>query len=101
MTDNLLPASDCPIRERVHTLLAYKLGWQEYEIFDHLHLVNELYVDSLDLIEIEISVSETFDIRISEKELLEMETVDDLCHIIKRLIAEQHIQRESVSIQAK
>ncbi len=89
MTDNPPAYCDDPIRERLHALLAYKLGRQRHEIFDHLHLVNELYVDSLDLIEIEIGISETFNIHISEKEVLKMETVEDLYQIVKSHIADE------------
>ena len=91
MVNKLPPCSDDPIRTRLHVLLAYKLGWQEHEIFDHLHLVNEMYVDSLDLVEIEIGISETFNVHLSEIELLEMETVGDLYLIVKAHIAEQQI----------
>lgn len=89
MTNTPQTHCDEPIRERLHALLAYKLGRQQHEILNHLHLVNELYVDSLDLIEIEIGISETFDVHISEKEVLQMETVEDLYHIVKRHIADK------------
>ncbi|XBS70295.1 phosphopantetheine-binding protein [Acerihabitans sp. KWT182] len=75
--------SDDAIGMRLHAMLAYRLGRQESEIQDHLHLVNELYVDSLDLVEIEIGISEMFDIHVSEKELLDSETVGDLSKIVK------------------
>ncbi|QWA10499.1 hypothetical protein GTU79_25395 [Sodalis ligni] len=89
MTNTPQTHCDEPIRERLHALLADKLGRQQHEILNHLHLVNELYVDSLDLVEIEIGISETFNINISEKEVLKMETVEDLYHIVRRHITEK------------
>lgn len=71
-------------------MLAYRLGRNEAGIAGHQNLAEDLYVDSLDLMEIEIGVAETFGVEILESERLTMQTVDDLAQIIvAKLIAHQ------------
>ncbi len=70
------------IQQNLHAMLACRLGRRQHEITDSCHLVNELYVDSLDLVEIEIGVAETFDVELTESDLLSMETVGDLRAIV-------------------
>ncbi len=70
------------IQLRLRAMLACRLGRYDHEIEDHLDLVNELYVDSLDLVEIEIGVAETFGITLTEEEMLAMRTVADLGTIV-------------------
>jgi acyl carrier protein len=72
--------------ESLHAMLAYKLGWQEHEISDHLHLIHDLYVDSLDFMEIEIGIDEVFGVRLSTDALQSVETVGDLRIIVEALM---------------
>jgi acyl carrier protein len=81
--NNLTSPSAVPdILSRLRPMLACRLGRDDHEIEDHLDLVNELYVDSLDLVEIEIGVAETFGISLTEQDMLSMGTVGDLGRII-------------------
>jgi len=68
-------------------MLAERLGLNEQDIADGLHLVDELYVDSLDLVEIEIGVMETFGVELSEEDILTMQTVADLRTIVSNKLA--------------
>lgn len=86
MTEMMLAGT--PVKTRMRALLAYKLGWQLKDIHEEQHLVNELYVDSLDLVEIEIGISETFNVQLSENDLLAVETVADLCHLVEGQLSE-------------
>jgi|GEM_PF-1695402 acyl carrier protein len=72
--------------DSLHAMLAYKLGWQEHEISDQLHLVNDLYVDSLDYMEMEIGIDEVFGVRLSADELQSVETVGDLRIVVESLM---------------
>ncbi|WP_213990334.1 phosphopantetheine-binding protein [Sodalis sp. dw_96] len=99
MNDTLATHSVDPISKRLHAMLAYRLGRQDSEIQDHFNLVNELYVDSLDLVEIEIGISETFGVNLSEKEMLAMETVGDLYQIVKAHIIEKQMLGNSITAE--
>lgn len=80
---------DVATSDPLHAMLAYKLGWQESEIADHLHLVNDLNVDSLDLMEMEIGIEEYFGARLSADELQSVQTVGDLRVTIEALVAKK------------
>jgi len=75
------------IPSRLRAMLAERLGLNEQDIADGLHLVDELYVDSLDLVEIEIGVMETFGVELSEEDILTMQTVADLRTIVSNKLA--------------
>ncbi|HEY0210469.1 phosphopantetheine-binding protein [Acerihabitans sp.] len=78
------------IQRELYSMLAYRLGREEAEINGHLNLAEELYVDSLDLMEIEIGLAETFGVELKKNAMLSMQTVDDLfCLVVEALNAQQ------------
>ncbi|TKI01774.1 phosphopantetheine-binding protein [Martelella alba] len=81
---------DISVSGRLRALLAYKLGWRQEEVHESLHLINELYVDSLDLVEIDIGILETFDVQLSKNDFQAAETVGDLRFIIERRLWENN-----------
>ncbi|WP_410012221.1 acyl carrier protein [Sodalis sp. C49] len=87
MTNNLITGVAVPtggesLQRELYAMLAYRLGRKESDIAGHLNLAAELYVDSLDLMEIEIGIAETFGVELTETELLSIRTVDDLQRIV-------------------
>ncbi|EDJ9485920.1 acyl carrier protein [Salmonella enterica] len=48
------------------------------------HLVEDLYADSLDLIDIVFGLSEEFDISCNENDLPDMTTFADICRVVKK-----------------
>ncbi|EAN5731747.1 acyl carrier protein [Salmonella enterica] len=48
------------------------------------HLVEDLYADSLDLIDIVFGLSEEFDISCNENDLPDMTTFADICRVVEK-----------------
>ncbi len=48
------------------------------------HLVEELYADSLELIDIVVGLSEEFDNSCNETDLPDMKTFADICRVVKK-----------------
>ncbi|HAG1892150.1 TPA: acyl carrier protein [Salmonella enterica] len=60
----------------------------EAEITSDTHLVEDLYADSLELIDIIITINETFGTDIEGVDFPEVETVRGLCRVLKRKLTE-------------
>ena len=65
-------------KERIINLLAEKLGYEKAEINENQDLINDLGIDSLDMVEIIIGVEEEFGLKIDDKEVDGIKTVEDL-----------------------
>lgn len=65
-------------KERIINLLAEKLGYEKAEINENQDLINDLGIDSLDMVEIIMGVEEEFGLKIDDKEVDGIKTVEDL-----------------------
>ena len=64
-------------KERIMNLLADKLGYERCEIKEEQDLITELGIDSLDMVEIIMGIEEEFGLKIDDKEVEGIKTVED------------------------
>lgn len=65
------------VEERLKKIIAEQLGVDESQIVPGAHFAKDLNADSLDLVELIMSIEEEFGIEISDEEAEKIETVDD------------------------
>lgn len=58
-------------------LVADKLGVDESEIVPEAHFIDDLNADSLDLVELIMSIEEKFDLKIEDEDAEKIQTVGD------------------------
>lgn len=75
---------DISIQTRVKKIIVSCIGVDVNDIHTQTHLVDELYADSLDLLDILIGINEEFGIDCNENDLPNMLTVTEICHIIEK-----------------
>lgn len=64
--------------DRVKTLIAENLGVSLEEVRDDAAFIDELGADSLDIVELVMSVEKEFDIEIPDEDAEDMSTVQDV-----------------------
>ena len=69
---------------RVKSILAKDLGFFEDQIKENSRLVNDLHADSLDIVEIIISLEKEFQIDIPDKVVEEFQTVKDIVNYLQK-----------------
>jgi acyl carrier protein len=69
--------------ERLQMMIIERIPFEGGEISLELNLHNDLELDSLDVVELTLEVEKEFDIRISDKEMEEWETVKDVLDSIE------------------
>lgn len=69
---------------RVKSILAKDLGFFEDQIKENSRLVNDLHADSLDIVEIIISLENEFQIDIPDKVIEEFQTVKDIVNYLQK-----------------
>ncbi|TCV96679.1 acyl carrier protein [Biostraticola tofi] len=72
------------IRQTLYDILAYRLGRSQMDISSKHHLANELYMDSLDWLEVDIGISEAFGFDLAIDDIFQMETVEDLVVLVAK-----------------
>jgi acyl carrier protein len=72
-------------KERIISLLAYRLGYDETEINENQDFINDLGVDSLDMVEIVMDIEKEFGLKVEDKEIAEIKTVSDLIKKVDEL----------------
>ena len=72
-------------KERIMNLLADKLGYERCEIKEEQDLVTELGIDSLDMVEIIMGIEEEFGLKIDDKEVEGIKTVEDLIKKVENM----------------
>ncbi|ECB1044187.1 TPA: acyl carrier protein [Salmonella enterica] len=72
------------IEARVKKVITSCIAVDVDSINDQTHLVEDLYADSLDLIDIVFGLSEEFDISCNENDLPDMTTFADICRVVKK-----------------
>lgn len=65
------------VEERLKKIIAEQLGVDESQIVPGAHFSKDLNADSLDLVELIMSIEEEFGIEISDEEAEKIETVND------------------------
>jgi acyl carrier protein len=76
------------IRERAHKLIAERLAVDESRVVDDAHFHNDLGADSLDKIEVIMSVEEEFGIEIFDDEGDRIFTFGELVNYLERKVGE-------------
>jgi acyl carrier protein len=69
--------SDTDVFERLKKLIVDQLGVDEADVVPSASFVDDLNADSLDLVELIMSLEEEFKLQISDKEAEEIKTVGD------------------------
>ena len=65
------------LEDKIKRVIAEKLGVEIEEVIPDATFVDDLGADSLDLVELIMSMEEEFDIEISDEDAEELETVKD------------------------
>lgn len=74
--------------ENVIKILSEKLGIDESEINGESNLLDDLGMDSLDMVEVIMAMEREFEINMSDEELVGIKTVDDLVKKIEEKMAQ-------------
>ena len=77
------------LEERVHSLVAWTFVVEESQIKDDTHLIKDLGADSMDLIELVMTVNETFGIELDTTHLERMMRVSGLVRVIREAMPVQ------------
>ena len=75
--------SDSDVFERLKKLIVDQLGVDEADVVPSASFVDDLNADSLDLVELIMSLEEEFKLQISDKEAEEIKTVGDAQEFIE------------------
>ena len=71
------------IAERLREIMAERLGLPAEQLVPEARLVEDLGLDSLDAVELAISVERKFDIEVPEEELTKLKTVADMVALVE------------------
>lgn len=74
------------IEKQVKSVIASCISVDEYMLDQRTHLIEQLYVDSLDLLDIVIMLSDEFCIDINEEDFAEIETIGGICNLVEQRI---------------
>jgi acyl carrier protein len=66
------------VKEEIINLLCEKLGYEKAQLNEDKDLVNDLGIDSLDMVEIIMGTEEKFGVKIDDDKIREIKTVGDL-----------------------
>lgn len=75
---------DVDIESRVKKVITSCIAVEINSINGQTNLVEDLYADSLDLIDIVFGLSEEFDISCNENDLPDMTTITDICRVVEK-----------------
>lgn len=82
-------APDAKIAERVTKVIKEQLGISLYRITPELSLVEDLAMDSLDLVEMAMAMEDEFTLELADDQCVACETVQDVIDMIAREVKEQ------------
>ena len=74
------------IREKVTAIIVDKLGVEASEVNDAAGFTNDLGADSLDIVELVMTLEETFDIEIPDDDAEKMQTISDAIDYLKERV---------------
>ena len=94
MENKLFLASDTPLLqdkdiEKIKSIIISKNYFEAEEITPTSHLRNDLFLDSLDVVEIVMDVEKEFGIHIPDSAIEEMQSFADMCQIMHQQLQEQ------------
>lgn len=69
---------------KVKEIIAEQLGLDIEEIADDADILDDLGATSLDAVEIAMAIEETFDLTVSDADILENRNISDVCDFISR-----------------
>ena len=70
--------------KKVKSILAKQLGYSEDQITENSRLVEDLCADSLDTVEIVMTIEDEFQIDIPDKDAEQMKTVKDILNFLQK-----------------
>ena len=72
------------IQDKARALISSKMKIDESEITEDKHLFNDLGADSLDFVELSMTLEKEFNMKFSEEETSKIKTVGDLYNLIEK-----------------
>ena len=72
-------------KERIISLIANRLGYDETDINENQDFITELGVDSLDMVEIVMDIEKEFGLKVEDKDIPEIKTVGGLVKKVDEL----------------
>ena len=72
------------IQDKARALISSKMKIDESEITEDKHLFNDLGADSLDFVELSMTLEKEFNVKFSEEETSKIKTVGDLYNLIEK-----------------
>lgn len=74
------------VLDKIKSILSSQFGIDEDQITENTDVVNDLGADSLDVVEMMMSVEDEFGLMIEDEEIAEMKTVGDVVNYIENHI---------------
>ena len=74
------------VLEKLKSILSAQFGIDEDQITENTDVVNDLGADSLDVVEMMMSVEDEFGILIEDEQLVELHTVGDVVNCIENML---------------
>lgn len=71
------------ILNEIRAIIAHLLVLEDVDVQPEMNLKEDLDIDSLDFVEIMLSLEDVFDIEIEEEEAETLKTVEDLINIVE------------------
>ncbi len=71
------------VLDKIKSILSSQFGIDEDQITENTDVVNDLGADSLDVVEMMMSVEDEFGLMIEDEEIAEMKTVGDVVNYIE------------------
>ena len=72
------------IQDKTRALISSKMKIGESEITEDKHLFNDLGADSLDFVELCVTLEREFNVKFSEEDMTNVKTVGDLYKLIEK-----------------
>ena len=72
------------VLDKIKSILSTQFGIDEDQINENTDVVSDLGADSLDVVELMMSVEDEFGIMIQDEEIAELKTVGDVVNYIER-----------------
>ena len=74
------------IQDKARALIASKMKLDESEVTPEKHLFNDLGADSLDFVELCVTLEREFNVKLSEEDTAKVKTVGDLYELIEKYV---------------
>lgn len=76
-------------QEKIADLIRYEFGIPIESVTPDKHLIMDFNADSLDMVELIMSIEESLKVEISDEELQTLSTVQDIYDIVEKKVAEK------------